>query len=171
MAELIEKSKRILEAVDAFHARPDAMNRSALRQLIMAELESAGMAAIRELENIVKAKRHDRSVFDDDTAFADWAQSRARHTLKECDPPHDRRTLEPWKATGMNEQGHADKMVRYCPECGLIGPVKRPAATCCPDSFGMSVRRWQAEKLERMLERLRTRGVSACQKPEGENHG
>ena len=50
----------------------------------------------------------------------------------------------------------ADKMVRYCPECGLIGPVKPPARTCCPDSLGMSLRRWQAEKLERMLERLRS---------------
>jgi len=56
----------------------------------------------------------------------------------------------------MNEQREADKMVRYCPECGLIGPVKRPALACCPDSFGMHVRRWQAEKLERMLDRLRT---------------
>jgi len=49
----------------------------------------------------------------------------------------------------------ADKMVRYCPECGMIGPVKPPATACCPDSFGMSLRRWQAEKMERMLERLR----------------
>lgn len=49
----------------------------------------------------------------------------------------------------------ADKMVRYCPECGLIGPVKPPAVTCCPDSFGVSIRRWQAERFERMLERLR----------------
>ena len=50
----------------------------------------------------------------------------------------------------------ADKMVRYCPECGLIGPVKPPATACCPDSFGMSLRRWQAEKVERLLERLRS---------------
>lgn len=56
----------------------------------------------------------------------------------------------------MNEQNtQADEMVRYCPECGLIGPVKPPALACCPDSFGMSVRHWQAEKLERMLDRLR----------------
>jgi hypothetical protein len=85
VADLIAKSKLILEAVDTYHARPDAMNRTALRAVIMAELESAGMVAIRELERIVNAKRFDRSVFDDDTAFADWAQSRARHTLKECD--------------------------------------------------------------------------------------
>jgi hypothetical protein len=49
----------------------------------------------------------------------------------------------------------ADKMVRYCPECGSIGPVKPPALSCCPDSFGMSIRRWQAEKLERMFNELR----------------
>lgn len=49
-----------------------------------------------------------------------------------------------------------DEVVRYCPECGLIGPVKDGHHTCCPDSFGMSMRRWQAEKMERMLDRLRT---------------
>lgn len=48
-----------------------------------------------------------------------------------------------------------DEVVRYCPECGLIGPVKDGHHTCCPDSFGMSVRRWQAEKMERILDRLR----------------
>lgn len=49
----------------------------------------------------------------------------------------------------------ADEFVRYCPECGLIGPMPEGSA-CCPDSFGMSVRRWQAEKMERMLDRLRS---------------
>lgn len=34
-----------------------------------------------ELMNIAKAKRFNREYFDDDTAFADWAQSRARFTL------------------------------------------------------------------------------------------
>lgn len=37
--------------------------------------------AVQELRNIVEAKRFDRERFDDDTAFADWAQSRGRHTL------------------------------------------------------------------------------------------
>lgn len=55
----------------------------------------------------------------------------------------------------------ANKMVRYCPECGLIGPVKPQHTACCPDSFGMSVRRWQAEKLERMLDGLRATIVKA----------
>jgi hypothetical protein len=36
--------------------------------------------AIKELHNIATAKRFDRSVFADDTEFADWAQSRCRHT-------------------------------------------------------------------------------------------
>lgn len=70
-------------------------------------------------------------------------------------------------STPMNEAGHTpddggpakalpNQMIRYCPECGSIGPVEPPALTCCPDSFGMSIRRWQAEKLERMLDQLRT---------------
>lgn len=33
----------------------------------------------RELLNIAEAKRFDRTVFDDDTEFADWAQSRCRY--------------------------------------------------------------------------------------------
>lgn len=56
----------------------------------------------------------------------------------------------------MSERPELDRMVRYCPECGLIGPVTPPAETCCPDSFGMSMPRWQAEKLERMFNRLRS---------------
>ena len=55
----------------------------------------------------------------------------------------------------MSEANEENKQVRYCPECGLIGPIKPPYLACCPDSFGMSVRRWQAEKLERMLAKLR----------------
>jgi len=35
----------------------------------------------QELENFVCADRFDRSIFADDTAFADWILSRARHTL------------------------------------------------------------------------------------------
>jgi hypothetical protein len=84
MADLIAKAKRILQAVDLYHEAPNSSNRTELRRVIHDELESAGMAAIRELENIVKAKRFDRETFDDDTAFADWAQNRARHTLARC---------------------------------------------------------------------------------------
>jgi hypothetical protein len=37
--------------------------------------------ALTELKNIAEAKRFNRDHFDDDTAFADWVQSRARHFL------------------------------------------------------------------------------------------
>jgi hypothetical protein len=41
------------------------------------------MHALRaELRNIANAQRFNREYFDDDTAFAEWAQSRARHVLK-----------------------------------------------------------------------------------------
>lgn len=72
------------------------------------------------------------------------------------------------EAAGLGQQGEAtdeqqkggarkpeDEMVRYCPECGRIGPVPKIYQACCPDSFGMNVRRWQAEKMERILDRLR----------------
>lgn len=42
----------------------------------------AQSAAMQELENIVKAKRFDHEHFEDDTAFADWVQSRARACLR-----------------------------------------------------------------------------------------
>lgn len=42
-------------------------------------------AAVQELRNIADAKRFDKKCFDDDTTFADWAQSRARFTLAEFD--------------------------------------------------------------------------------------
>lgn len=38
-------------------------------------------AAVQELSNIANAKRFDRTLFQDDEAFANWAQSRCRHTL------------------------------------------------------------------------------------------
>ena len=41
-----------------------------------------GEAATQELRNIAEAKRFDRERFDDDTSFADWAQSRARNALR-----------------------------------------------------------------------------------------
>ena len=42
----------------------------------------ADLVSVRaELRNIAEAKRFDRERFDDDMAFADWAQSRARHAL------------------------------------------------------------------------------------------
>jgi hypothetical protein len=43
--------------------------------------QDAATPAIQELRNIAEAKRFNREHFEDDTTFADWAQSRARHTL------------------------------------------------------------------------------------------
>lgn len=51
---------------------------AALRGIVTPRVEAEAM---RELENIVNAKRFDRKMFRDDTEWADWAQSRARHTL------------------------------------------------------------------------------------------
>lgn len=60
-------------------------------------------------------------------------------------------------ADNENTLAPADAPVRYCPECGHIGAIKPPALTCCPDSFGMQIRRWQAKKMERILAELRAR--------------
>ena len=38
---------------------------------------------LAEVMNIARAKRYDRAFFDDDSAFADWAQSRCR---QHCPP-------------------------------------------------------------------------------------
>jgi len=52
------------------------------REIILAALRSSPSEQARdELRNIAFAKRHDPKVFSDDKEFADWAQSRARHTL------------------------------------------------------------------------------------------
>lgn len=48
-------------------------------QLTAAKADAATLAI--ELKYIVDAKRFDRSVFDDDTSFADWVQSRARAAI------------------------------------------------------------------------------------------
>lgn len=41
--------------------------------------------AVQELRNLVDSKRFDRQMFRDDTEWADWAQSRCRHTLNKAD--------------------------------------------------------------------------------------
>lgn len=106
MADLIGKAKRILQAVDLYHEAPTSASRADLRRVIHDELERAGIAAIRELENIVNAKRFDRERFDSDTGFADWVQSRARHTLAECRKP------ELWPSThGVKQPNAADLMI------------------------------------------------------------
>ena len=62
--------------------------------------KSAREAVVAELRIIVDAKRFDRKHFDDDTAFADWVQSRARHAIASPDV------------------GGA------CPTCKLAGPYR-----------------------------------------------
>ena len=46
------------------------------------EFVAEAMRTKKELENIVNAKRFGRTVFANDTEFADWAQSRARAALQ-----------------------------------------------------------------------------------------
>jgi len=41
---------------------------------------------LAELQNIADAKRFDRKHFGDDTAFSDWAQSRARAAIAKAEP-------------------------------------------------------------------------------------
>jgi hypothetical protein len=53
-------------------------------------------AAIQELRHIAEAKRFDRTAFDDDTAFADWAQSRARWTLAGNSSPAQEPEAREW---------------------------------------------------------------------------
>lgn len=48
-------------------------------------MSEASHKAIAELRNIAEAKRFDREYFECDAEFADWAQSRARHTLAEIE--------------------------------------------------------------------------------------
>jgi hypothetical protein len=48
-------------------------------QLVGLRLQHAELLA--ELGHIAHAKRFDRDKFDDDTSFADWAQSRARFAI------------------------------------------------------------------------------------------
>jgi hypothetical protein len=52
------------------------------REMALRErLPAPDYEAISELMNIVHAQRFNRDCFQDDTDFADWAQSRCRHTL------------------------------------------------------------------------------------------
>lgn len=59
----------------------DHLNGDLKRVPLYAEPVPAVDLAGQELENFVCAGRFDRSIFADDTAFADWIISRARHTL------------------------------------------------------------------------------------------
>lgn len=46
------------------------------------ELREENARLRKELRNIAEAKRFDRSVFETDTDFADWAQSRCRYQIR-----------------------------------------------------------------------------------------
>lgn len=62
----------------AYGAVPEKID--ALRQRVE-ELEGQAAELLAELANIALAKRFDRTQFDDDSSFADWAQSRARQHI------------------------------------------------------------------------------------------
>ena len=67
-------------------------------RVVRAAVEGAALtderAAIEELRNIANAKRFDHEMFADDTEFADWAQSRARHTLVHVTAPESSVPME-----------------------------------------------------------------------------
>lgn len=63
------------------HCRSLGMQRKSDSGLLRDDVALFVMDLQQELRNIADAKRFDRERFDDDTSFADWAQSRARHVL------------------------------------------------------------------------------------------
>lgn len=34
----------------------------------------------------------------------------------------------------VNEAKRGEKLIRYCPACGSMGPIEKDHLTCCPDS-------------------------------------
>jgi len=96
----IERLRSALTRVVHFTSATPSLSESGCGRLL-AQIEHAATAALErgavvcgstdlradlvsvraELRNIAEAKRFDRERFDDDMAFADWAQSRARHAL------------------------------------------------------------------------------------------
>jgi len=73
------------------------------------ELREENERLRQELRNIANAKRFDRSVFETDTDFADWAQSRCRYQVR--------------------GDAAADAAVRKPPNAEFSGAVRRPPAT------------------------------------------
>jgi hypothetical protein len=79
-ADALERVTR--EGVEARMSYTDTLLRLQASEQ-RAQADRAEVERLRaELENIANAKRFDRTCFDDDTSFADWAQSRARFTLE-----------------------------------------------------------------------------------------
>lgn len=66
------------------HKAAEAYFRAASPAAILALIERVERAdkAVAELRNIAEAKRFDHKHFECDVEFADWVQSRARHTLR-----------------------------------------------------------------------------------------
>lgn len=56
-------------------------NRSGAMMNADARLIAAAPELLAELQNIANAKRFDREAFESDTAFVEWARSRARYAI------------------------------------------------------------------------------------------
>ena len=69
---------------DPLHLQLNLQRISRHMESMRAERDALGWARV-ELANIVHAERFNKSHFPDDTEFADWAQSRARHQLAAID--------------------------------------------------------------------------------------
>jgi hypothetical protein len=80
-----------------------------------AEPPDVARLAIDELKNIMNARRSDREYFADNTEFAEWAQSRARHTL------------------GLIEAATVTKVDRCTCGAGGRTPASRPHDLTCPE--------------------------------------
>jgi Rad3-related DNA helicase len=81
-----------LRPIDLQDAELDAADPHTRLFLLAEYWQRKATKARAEVRNIAEAKRFDRERFDDDTSFADWAQSRARHALDGDwpeKPPHD----------------------------------------------------------------------------------
>lgn len=75
----LQSTKAALEKVEAERDEAVASRSAVLQAFHIAE--SRAEKAEAELRNITNAERFNRERFRDDTEFADWAQSRARHML------------------------------------------------------------------------------------------
>jgi hypothetical protein len=42
------------------------------------------------------------------------------------------------------------EMIRFCPECGHVGPVPPPALNCCPDGHHAQMVPWGIALLARL---------------------
>lgn len=68
-------------------SRPDRVGPILMQAREAIALERRVREAMDELVNIAEANRYSREHFKDAAEFADWAQSRARHTLAKLATP------------------------------------------------------------------------------------